>query len=156
MLCAWLDREEKLRLEGPFLNPETPEADCRMIETLSERLPNLAVLELQLEGHMSLQAADSGMARVSCSQLATGLLNLEKRARLHFDRELIRSIVQSDAEGMQLLQIESGAGHDQTNRTHLPPTLRFLSSPCRSEHAQPCPPCDLTRTLLVDPCTYGL
>ena len=136
VLWQYLDEEEKLAWERPSL--EARNFDLRMVEALSEKLPDLAVVELQLEGCMSLQAATPGRARAPSGWQPAGLPSLEKRGRLHFTQELIRSIVQSEAAGMQLLQIGCGVGQDQIDCTHLPPTLRYLSSPCRSEHARPC------------------
>lgn len=114
-----------------------------MVETLAEKLPSLAVLELQVDGYMSLQAAAPGIMRATPGQQTEGLPKPQKRDRLHFDQELIRSIVQSEAAGMQLLQVDCGFGPDQMDCMRLPPTLRYLSSPCRSVHAIPCQACGL-------------
>ena len=126
VLCGWMDAEERRAVNG------------RMIEALSEALPNLAVLELQVKDYMSLQTTESGMTAGPSSQQMAYLASLDKRARLHFDQELIGSIVESEEPGMQLLQIECGLGQDQRDCTCLPPMLRYLSSPCRSEDAHPC------------------
>ncbi|CAL5229125.1 g12390 [Coccomyxa viridis] len=130
VLCEWMGKHERLIWGTSHLSLERCEEDQRMVETLSEKLPSLAVLELQVDGYMSLQAAASGVMEVTPSQQTAGLPKPHKRDRLHFDQELIRGIFQSEAAGMQLLQIDCGFGPDQMDCMCLPPTLRYLSSPC--------------------------
>lgn len=138
VLCQWKGTGGKIAWDRPSQNPERRKVDGCMIDMLSEKLPNLAVLELQMEGYIKLQAAESSMNwGPSPWQLATRPSS-DHLARLHYDRGLISSIVQSDAAGLQLLQTECGIGHDKIDCTRLPPMLRFLSSPCRSEHETPC------------------
>ena len=136
MLCQWLEEEEDdPEWTSNELHPEMHKVDYVALEMLSEELPTLAVLELQLREYTSLQPPDSSAARVTAGKQTSRLLSSAKRARLHFDEELIRSIVQSEAQGMQLLQIECGLGQDHAGSMYLPPTLRYLSAPCRSVHA---------------------
>lgn len=141
MLCEWKGKHGRLTWGASHLDLQRSEEDLRMVEALSEKLPSLAVLELQVDGYMSLQAAASGIMQVTPSQHTAGLPEPQKRDRLHFDQELIRSIVQSDAAGIQLLQVDCGFGPDQMDCMRLPPTLRYLSSPCRSGLAIPCQAC---------------
>ena len=148
MLCEWMGKHERLIWGTSHLSLERCEEDQRMVETLSAKLPSLAVLELQVDGYMSLQAAASGVMEVTPSQQTAGLLKPHKRDRLHFDQELIRGIFQSESTGMQLLQIDCGFGPDQMDCMCLPPTLRYLSSPCRSVHTIPCRACGLPTSQL--------
>ena len=155
-LCEWKGRYERLIWGASHLSLERAEEDWRMVETLSEKLPSLAVLELQVDGLMSLHAAPSGIMQVAPIEQSAGLPKPQKRDRLHFDQELIRSVVQSEAAGMQMLHIDCGFGPDQMDCMRLPPTLRYLSSPCRSVHALPCQAYGLSRKLQGSLCRFTL
>ena len=136
-LCEWVDPQEKLTWNERKSGSERRNVDWPMLPKLSEELPSLVVLELQLERYESLQISDPGSTQAAAKQVTADLPSSEKRARLHFDRELIKSIVQSDAAGLQLLQIECGIGQEQADGVHLPQTLRYLSSSCRSDSGNP-------------------
>jgi len=132
-LCEWVDPQEKLTWKDRESDSERRDVDWLMVLELSEELPSLVVLELQLEGYASLQMSDSGSTQTAAKQETAAPSSSEKRSRLHFDQELIRSIVQSDAAGLQLVQIECGIGREQAYSMDLPPRLRYLSSCCRSD-----------------------
>ena len=132
-LCAWVDPQEKLSWKKHGYCSERRNVDWPMVLEFSEELPRLVVLELQLEGYESLPMPDSGSAQTAAKQETADSPSSEKRARLHFYQELIRSIVQSDAAGLQLLRIKCGIGREQADSVDSPPTLRYLSSSCRSD-----------------------
>lgn len=136
-MCEWVDPQEKLNWKEYESGRDRRDVDWPMVLELSEELPRLVVLELQLEGYESLPMPDPGSTQTAAKQETAGLPCPEKRARLHFDQELIRSIVKSDAAGLQLLQIECGIGQEQIDSVHLPQTLRYLSSSCRSDPGNP-------------------
>ena len=136
VLCTWMAPPYRLEESGFESLPESkgyPELDWGLVKALSEALPSLVALEFHIGDHPCFDdqpAAPGHTARDPEPQCWEPWPHRPWDG-LPFDSDFVRSIVQSKAAGLQLLQVQRGYELAQEDFIHLPATLRYLSTPCR-------------------------
>ena len=136
VLCTWMAPPYWLEESDFQALPEStdhPKLDWGLVKALSKALPSLAALEFHRGDHpcFGYQPPASGNAATDPEPEPWEPSPRFRRDGLPFDPDFIRSIVQSDATGLQLLQVQHGYELAQEDFIHLPATLRCLSTPCR-------------------------
>jgi hypothetical protein len=136
VLCTWMAPPYWLEESGFESLPEStgyPKLDWGLVKALSKALPGLAALEFHTGDHPCFDYQPPAPVNTATDPEPGSWESLPrcKRAGLPFDPDFVKSIVQSESAGLQLLQVQRGYELAQEDFIHLPATLRYLSTPCR-------------------------